>query len=239
MTRCPITYEALQKGMKYSRAGLRLLSARLTALHDLPWSASDQRKEAVLRAGKMSIQGMQPKLSARLNVPEGRFDVVDTGGEFILKPQTDYPEIPENESLTMRFAATVGIEAPLTGMVYCADGSRTYFIKRFDRVGKNRKIPVEDFTQLSGRTRETKYDSSMEQLGEIIRRFCTFPVVENQKLLRLTLFNYLTGNEDAHLKNFSLVTRDGIVGLSPAYDLVNTTIVLDRRGTLGSCRRDG
>ncbi|HLF13766.1 MAG TPA: HipA domain-containing protein, partial [Bacteroidota bacterium] len=127
-----------------------------------------------------------------------------------------------------RLAGTAGIEAPVHGMVYCPDGTRTYFIKRFDRSAKGGKVPVEDFAQLSGRTRDTKYDSSMEKVADVVGRFCTFPVVEKLKLFRLTLFNYLTGNEDAHLKNFSLITRDGIVGLSPVYDLLNTTIVLDR-----------
>jgi serine/threonine-protein kinase HipA len=43
-------------------------------------------------------------------------------------------------------------------------------------------------------------------------------------LFRLTIFNFLTGNEDQHLKNFSLITKDNKVALSPLYDLINTTI---------------
>lgn len=217
-------------GVRYSPAGLKLLSPRLKTLNDLPWSAAEQRREASARATKMSIQGVQPKLSAKLDVPGGRFEIVDTGGEYILKPRTDFPEVPENEALTMRLAGSVGIEIPLHGLVHSADGSRTYFIRRFDRAGKGRKIPVEDFSQLSGQPREAKYDSSMERVAEIVGQFCTFPMVEKVKLFRLTLFNYLTGNEDAHLKNYSVITRDGVTGLSPAYDLLNTTIVLDRPG---------
>jgi len=117
-----------------------------------------------------------------------------------------------------------GIEIPVHGLIYARDGSRTYFIKRFDRTGKNNKLPMEDFAQLSGENRETKYDSSMEQAGKIIEEFCTFPIIEKTKLFRLTLFNYLIGNEDMHLKNFSIITEKSVTSLSPAYDLINTTI---------------
>ncbi len=102
---------------------------------------------------------------------------------------------------------------------------RTYFIRRFDRVGK-KKIAVEDFAQLLGLSRDTKYDASMEKVAQVIDRYCTFPAVEKIKLFRLTLVNFLIGNEDMHLKNFSLMTRDGKVELTPAYDILNTTIVL-------------
>jgi serine/threonine-protein kinase HipA len=82
----------------------------------------------------MSIQGVQPKLSSRLNVSEGIFEIVDTGGKYILKPQNDFPEVPENEDLTMRLAASIGVEIPLHGLLHSIDDSRTYFIKRFDQV---------------------------------------------------------------------------------------------------------
>jgi len=175
----------------------------------------------------MSIQGVQPKLSAKLNVKDEVFDIVDRGGEYILKPQNNfYPELPENESLTMKLAELVGIEVPLSGMIYSSDGKLTYFIKRFDRYGKNKKLSIEDFTQLAGKSRETKYDYSMEKLLTLIDTFCTFPVIEKVKLFRLTIFNFLIGNEDMHLKNFSVIIRDNKVVLSPAYDLLNTTIVV-------------
>lgn len=224
--RCPITYEPSEEA-PYAPAGLRKLSPRLKVLHPLAFTSEQLRREAVARAAKMSIQGVQPKVSAVLNVKEGRFELVDRGGRYILKPQTvDYQEVPENEDVTMRMAALAGIEVPLHGLVYTETGERCYFIKRFDRKGRDRKVAVEDFAQLTGRRRETKYDASMEQVGRVIDTYCTFPAVERVRLLKRTLFAYLTGNEDMHLKNFSLITRGEIVALSPAYDLLNSTLVL-------------
>ena len=227
MSRCPITYEECE-GRKHSSNGLRKLSARLNSLNDFPYSAEDQVKEAMVRAAKMSIQGVQPKLSVRLNLNKEIFEIVDMGGHYIFKPQTkNYREVPENEDVTMRLAERIGIDVPLHGLVYSKDKTMTYFIRRFDRVGRNTKIAVEDFAQLSGRDRETKYDSSMEQIISLIEQFCTFPAIEKLKLFNLTLFNYLVGNEDMHLKNFSVIRRNLKVELSPAYDLLNSTIILN------------
>ncbi len=209
----------------YSDSGLKLLSTGLKSLNILEYTAEEQRIEAYNRASKMSIQGTQPKLCAKLNIREGKFDIVDKGGRYILKPQHAlYPEMPENEDLTMRLAGETGLEIPLHGLIWSKDNTLTYFIKRFDRKGQNDKVPVEDFAQLAGLTRDTKYDFSMEKVIGVIDKFCTFPSIEKLTLFKLVIFNYLAGNEDMHLKNFSIINKDGKVTLSPCYDLVNTTI---------------
>ena len=99
MNTCPITYEPCGN-KKYSEKGLKLLSRGLIHLEDFPYTQEEQLREAATRAPKMSIQGVQPKLSAKLKVTGGIFEVTDRGGEFILKPQnTLYPQLPENENL--------------------------------------------------------------------------------------------------------------------------------------------
>jgi len=229
MNRCPITYQPCD-GI-YSAQGLKLLSRHLTGLKKLQFTPEELRQEAAARSDKISIQGVQPKLSARLNVKDQRFDPVNREGRYILKPQTaDYPEIPENEDLTMRMARVAGIDVPLHGLLYCRDRQLTYFIRRFDRVGRKDKVHVEDFAQLAGLSRETKYRSSMEQVASLIDTYCTFPAVEKLKLFRLTLFCFLVGNEDMHLKNFSIIYNKDVITLSPAYDLLNTTIALAHPG---------
>jgi serine/threonine-protein kinase HipA len=224
MSRCPITYEECGSA-RYSTVGLRRLSPGLINLNEFPYSAETQRREALIRSSKMSIQGIQPKLSVTLSVKKRMFEIVDSGGRYIIKPQHDrFPELPENEAVTLRMAGLAGIEVPVHGLIYCQDGSLSYFIRRFDRTGHGRKLATEDFAQLSGSDRDTKYNSSTERVVEVIERYCTFPVLAKVMLLKRCLFNYLVGNEDMHLKNFSLITREGKVELSPAYDFLNTTL---------------
>jgi serine/threonine-protein kinase HipA len=89
MNRCPLTYTPCI-GL-YSDRGLKSLARGLTDLQPLPFTALELRQEAAARAQKMSIQGVQPKLSARLNNKEQRFVLVDKQGQYILKPQiSDY-----------------------------------------------------------------------------------------------------------------------------------------------------
>lgn len=229
--RCPLTYEPLQEGeTRYSYRGLRQLSKNLTHLEDFPYTQAEQQAEARHLAGKLSIQGVQPKLSATLEITQGIgvFKPTEKGGRFIIKMQSTWPHLPENEDLTMRLAHMGGIEVPRHGLIFCKDETLSFWIARFDRPSARTKLPLEDFAQLAGHTRQTKYDASMEQVTRLIETFTTFPMLEKEKLLRLTLFNYLIGNEDMHLKNFSLLREGDMVKLSPAYDLVNTTLALGR-----------
>lgn len=136
-----------------------------------------------------------------------------------------YKEVPQNEDLTMGLAKAVEIEIPFHGLIYNIDNSLSYIIKRFDR-SRNQKIAVEDFSQLLGYSRDTKYEASMEKVILVIEKHCTFPVIEKLKLFRLVIFNFIIGNDDMHLKNFSLIRRENKVELTPAYDLLNTSIIM-------------
>jgi serine/threonine-protein kinase HipA len=226
VNRCPFTYRTCGDS-RYSTQGLRRLSPRLTQLNDFPYDARTQRAQALIHAGKMSIQGVQPKLSVVLSTKEQVFQIVDQGGEYIIKPQhQDWPELPENEGITMHMAGLAGIRVPISGLVRCVDGSWSYFIKRFDRHGRGGKRPLEDFSQLAGKSRDSKYDFSMEKLPQLLADHCTFPQVESVKLYRLALFSFLVGNEDLHLKNFSLISTEETIELSPAYDLLSSTVAL-------------
>lgn len=225
MRKCPLTYEMVEG--RYAPGALRRLNPRLDDLQDLRYSAEELLHEVSVRADKLSIQGVQPKLSARINVKSQAFELVDRQGQYILKPPSPhFAYLPENEDCTMRLAAATGLNVPNHGLVYGKDGRVTFWIRRFDRTGRDEKLPVEDFAQLLGESRDTKYNSSWEKVSQIIERYCTFPRVEAAKLFKLLLFCFLCGNEDQHLKNFSLLVKDPMVELSPCYDQVNSTIVL-------------
>jgi serine/threonine-protein kinase HipA len=113
-------------------------------------------------------------------------------------------------------------------MVYAKDDTLSYFIKRYDRIGKNKKLHVEDFAQLAGEKRETKYNYSVEKLIKLIDDNCTFPQIEKIKFFKRFLFNFLVGNEDMHLKNYSIISQNDKIELSPAYDFLNSSIILGK-----------
>ncbi len=117
MNRCPITYEICNAEKKYSQKGLHLLSKTLKDLKDFPYTPQEQIYLAAQFATKISIQGVQPKLSIVLS--KDAFKIAEKGGKYILKPpHSAYAEVPQNEDLTMRLAKVVGIEVPLHGMIY-------------------------------------------------------------------------------------------------------------------------
>jgi serine/threonine-protein kinase HipA len=228
MNKCPLSYLPCAHE-KYAKEGLKRLNRNLLHLEDLPYTAQEQRMESSGRMRRMSIQGVQPKLSAVLSISKSSFELTDTKGHYIIKPQSDtFRNLPENEDVTMRMAAICGLETPWHGLIWSKDGSLSYVIRRFDRVGNTKKLAVEDFAQISGGNRDSKYDFTTEKMIKLIETHCTFPEIEKVKFFRLILFCFLTGNEDMHLKNFSLITRQQRVEFSPCYDLLNTTLALGK-----------
>lgn len=231
MNKCPITYQPCVH--KYSEQGLKLIAPSLKNLHDFPFTSKEQNQLATQMASKLSIQGVQPKLSIGLNGTKEIFEIKEKGGRFILKPPHQmFEEVPQNEDLSMKLASLVEIEVPFHGMIYNKDGTLSYIIKRFDRLVKGQKLATEDFSQILGFSRETKYAASIEKLIGVLDKHCTFPLIEKIKFFRLIIFSFLIGNEDLHLKNFSLIRRNHKVELSPAYDLLNTTIILHSKEEL-------
>jgi serine/threonine-protein kinase HipA len=183
--------------------------------------------EARKLAGKVSISGVQPKLSVGL---EGtKLVPVAGGGQFILKPQTqDFPDLPQNEHLCMTMGARYGLRVAPCLLMALADGTPAFLVKRFDRFRQGRrleKLACEDMHQILGGP--DKYAGSHEQIAGAIRQYCTFGPLDCQRLYELTVFNFAIGNGDAHRKNFSLLTgKDGTVALSPAYDLVSSRLAI-------------
>ncbi|MBX9653884.1 HipA domain-containing protein [bacterium] len=183
---------------------------------------------ALAMVGHTSLSGIQKKISVGLSADRETLQVEAEGGRYILKPQTEtYPFLPENEHLTTQLAKLVGIEVAPSGLVSLKDGSLAYVVRRFDRLPDGRKLRQEDFCQIAEKSPKEKYDGSAELCVRLIRKYATEPLVEIFKLYRLMLFIWWSGNGDMHLKNFSLLTsEDGVIQLTPAYDLVCTRLVI-------------
>jgi len=185
----------------------------------------------VVRSQK-TITGVQPKLSLGKkkmseDLSKERFTIVGLWGLYILKPQTElYKELPEIEDLTMHLAESVKIITVPHSLIRLKSGEYAYITKRVDR-SKKRKFHLEDMCQLTERQTEHKYKGSYEQVAKIINLYASNPGLDKVNFYELLLFCYLTGNNDMHLKNFSLLKNDiKEYNLCPAYDLVASQLVL-------------
>ena len=197
----------------------------------LPYSHADIRDMAkqIVRA-QTTVTGVQAKLSLDIQRidQESRFTIVSMDGTYILKPQTaQYPYLPENEDLTMHLAQIAKIEVVPHVLVRFEDGELCYLTKRIDRSANGQRLPMEDMCQLTERLTERKYKGSYEQIAKAIRQYSDAPGLDLTNYWTTVLFCWLVGNSDMHLKNFSLYapnTTEHI--LAPAYDLVNTLLVI-------------
>lgn len=221
----------------YSPAFLRRMFDNKKVSHILPYDApqvneADTEKFMDNRK-RISISGVQEKMSLLLSKNQLRLTEEGEQGTYILKPiprdLKKVDQVPANEHLTMQIAAQVyGINTAVNGMIFFKNGSPAYITRRFDVKPDGSKWGKEDFATLAGRTKENagpdfKYTYSYEEAGALIRQFVPAWRVEIEKYFKLVVFNYLFLNGDAHLKNFSLLESEtGDYFLSPAYDLVNT-----------------
>ena len=175
---------------------------------------------------RIAVTGVQPKLSVTLERQKGnnRLTIVGLWGEYILKPQHEhYPFMPETEDLTMHLAQLFKIPVCEHTLIKASDKSMVYIARRFDRK-EGKKIHVEDLCQLSQLLTENKYKSSYEKAGKLVATYC-HKGLDLLTYFELVLFSYLSGNNDMHLKNFSVLhQQDGAV-LSPAYDLLNVNLI--------------
>ena len=190
---------------------------------------ADLAKNVVERS--VAIPGVQPKLSLSLikgtlkDGHKGRLTVVGTlGGNYIFKPPSEiYPEMPQNEHLTMRMAEAFGLHTVMSSLIRLQSGELSYITKRIDRTAKGEKIHMLDMFQITEAI--DKYKSSMEKVGKALEEHSSNTLLDSLYFLELTIFCFLTGNNDMHLKNFSMINSGNIWSLAPAYDLLNVAIL--------------
>ena len=186
----------------------------------------DELASQVIKS-QTTLTGVQPKLSLNLNRHKNshKLTIVGLWGGFIFKPQSDrFEMLPENEDLTMHLAEIARLKIVPHTLIRMKDGSIGYLTRRVDRTSAGEKIAMEDMCQLTERQTEHKYRSSYEQIGKAIRKYSSNPQLDMVDFLELVYFSWLTGNNDMHLKNFSLYSPAGEPVLTPAYDLLSAAI---------------
>lgn len=190
---------------------------------------TDLAKEVVERS--IAVPGVQPKLSMSLvketmGISGQRLTVVGAlGGNYIFKPASEhYEQMPENEHLTMRIAEAFGIKTAPSSLIRLASGELSYITKRVDRTESGEKIHMLDMFQITEAF--DKYKSSMEKIGNALHAYSQNTLLDKIFFFELALFCFLTGNNDMHLKNFSMIKSASGWVLAPAYDLLNVVIIL-------------
>ena len=228
MCKCLYCYKELEEGQKDFHPGCarKFFGTSDAPLLEYRREELDALAAQVIQA-QTSLTGVQPKLSLNLHKHEGsnRLTIVGLWGDFIFKPQTDaYPELPENEDLTMHLAEAARIKVVPHSLIHLADGSLGYITRRIDRTKKGEKIDMEDMCQLTLHPTEYKYKSSCEQIAKAIAAYSSTPRLDLVNFMQVLLFSFVTDNNDMHLKNFSLYRPKALYQLSPAYDLLNVAI---------------
>ena len=229
MNRCFYCYKELGEGHKdfHPNCARKFFGTADAPLLEYRREDLDALAAQVIQA-QTSLTGVQPKLSLNLHKHEGpnRLTIVGPWGDFIFKPQTDtYPELPENEDLTMHMAEVARIKVVPHSLIRLADNTLGYITHRIDRTKKGEKIDMEDLCQLTLHPTEYKYKSSCEQIAKTIVAYSSMPKLDLVNFMQVLLFSFITGNNDMHLKNFSLYRPKKLYQLTPAYDLLNVAIV--------------
>ena len=179
----------------------------------------------------ISVPGVQAKLSMSLikkaqETSDSRLTVVGAlGGNYIFKPpSSEFPEMPQNEHLTMRMAESFNIPVVPSSLIRLESGELSYITRRVDRLESGEKIHLLDMFQITEAFE--KYKSSMEKVGKTLHEYSTNTLLDMVLYFELSLFSFLTGNNDMHLKNFSMIESSSGWKLAPAYELLNVSIIL-------------
>jgi len=230
MNKCLYCYQEVENGADFhEKCSLDFFGSKNPPIISYALNQmTDLAKNVVERS--VAVPGVQPKLS--MSIVKDKFEknaerltiVGALGGNYIFKPpNSDFVEMPENEHLTMRIAESFGIKVVPSSLVRLASGELSYITKRIDRAVDGTKIHMIDMFQITEAF--DKYKSSMEKVGKALQSYSENPILDKLFLFELTLFCYLTGNNDMHLKNFSMISTPSGWILAPGYDLLNVAIV--------------
>ena len=242
---CPSTLMSGFTG--YSPRAVKSLfdGVMVSPIIDIDFESERDQWQVMENMKNMSISGAQEKFSAVIDNGSIRLSREGEQATYILKPTpfnlglSTRRQIPANEHLTMQIAAQVyGIRTALNGLCFSSSGQPVYITKRFDVTGGVKDCSQEDFAAILMMTEEGsdgnfKYNGNYAQIADAIKSIIPAWMPQMEQFFRIVVFNYLFGNEDAHMKNFSLINRNGEYFLAPAYDLINTCVHIQSDSNLG------
>jgi serine/threonine-protein kinase HipA len=227
-SRCLYCYELLEKEIDFhERCSIKFFRTKTAPALEYSLGEMAALAKNVVES-RVAVPGVQPKLSlaiiSEINAGKKLTVVGALGGFYILKPpSTDYSEMPEDEHVTMRIAEAFDIPTVPSSLIRLKSGELAYISRRIDRRPDGTKIHMIDMFQITEAS--DKYRSSMERIGKAISEYSTNTLLDQVSFFELTIFCFLTGNNDMHLKNFSMIKNGNEWKLSPAYDLLNVVII--------------
>jgi serine/threonine-protein kinase HipA len=228
--RCLYCYKVLDSGQDFhEKCSREFFGLPKPPTIDYSLDQMDELAKNVVERS-VAVPGVQAKLSMSLvkglkGKADNRLTVIGAlGGQYIFKPPSDrFPEMPQNEHATMRMAESFGIRVVPSSLIRLASGELGYITKRVDRTAEGEKIHMIDMFQITEAF--DKYKSSMEKVGKALGSYSDNTLLDKIFYFELVLFIFLTGNNDMHLKNFSMIESPSGWILAPAYDLLNVSIL--------------
>jgi len=219
----------------------------LDAPHEVRWldhakliQVLDEMPLRPMRAGedglRLSLAGAQDKLPVVLDAKGSRIGLPLNGSPstHILKPPiSGIDGSVFNEAFCMALAGALKLDVARTKIQSIADGAqqRHYLlVERYDRQAgtPGTRLHQEDFCQALGIVSEHKYQNEggpgLGQAFALLRSATRPSAPHTLKLLDYAVFNALTGNHDAHGKNFSLLYTPAGAVLTPLYDALCTAV---------------
>lgn len=229
--KCLYCYEYLEDAVDFhEKCSLKFFGTITPPAFPYALNQMDELAKNIIERS-VAVPGVQPKLSMSLikeskeNI-DSRLTVVGAlGRQYFLKPPSDkFKEMPENEHLSMRIAEAFRIRVVSSGLIRLSSGELSYITKRVDRSDTGEKIHMLDMFQITEAF--DKYKSSMERVGKALHDYSSNTLLDKIFFFELAVFCFLTGNNDMHLKNFSMIESPSGWVLAPAYDLLNVAIFL-------------
>ena len=229
--RCLYCYQPLDTSVDFhKKCSMKFFGTPTPPKVEYSLGQMDELAKSVVERS-VAVPGVQPKLS--LSLIKATKENIDTrltivgalGGQYIFKPPNSrFQEMPENEHLTMRIAEAFGLRVVSSSLIRLSSGELSYITKRIDRTDTGLKIHMIDMFQIT--EAYDKYKSSMEKIGKALISYSSNPLLDITYFFDIALFSFITGNNDMHLKNFSMIESRSGWTLSPSYDLINVAIVL-------------
>lgn len=233
MNKCLFCYQPLKENEIdfHTKCSKKIFGTSTVPLLNYTLSEMENLAREVIETS-LSVPGVQPKLSLSFiketleDGTKGRLTILEAlGGNYILKPQNIvFPEMPENEHLTMKMAELLGIQTVVSSLIRLKSGELSYITKRIDRTATGKKIHMLDMYQITEAF--DKYRSSIEKVGKAVTTYSSNTLLDVLRLYEVVIFSHITGNNDMHLKNFSMILKDYNWVFSPAYDLLNVQLHL-------------